>query len=72
MIPARSEVACFSDLKSQCKDFELHHTGTHVHNPGKNDGDDHNSIGIWVIPDNLLTTIKPTLRQQAQRACQLD
>lgn len=62
MKPARSEVACFSDLKSQCKDFELHQTGTHVHNLGKNDGDDHDSIGIWVILDILLTTIKPILQ----------
>lgn len=46
MIPARSEVACFSDLKSQCKDFELHHTGTHVHNPGKNDGDEMTTIAL--------------------------
>lgn len=62
MKPARSEVACFSDLKSQCKDFELHQTGVHVHNLGKNDGDDHDSIGIWVILDIQLTTIKPILR----------
>lgn len=63
MRSAHSDVAHRSDLKHQYKDRRLYVTlSRQAHKPSKNDGDDHSSIGIWVILNSLSTTIKPKSR----------